>query len=165
MSTPEPASRYITGHDQEGRAVFQFEGPIEYTSIREKSGRDALFGVAWKNDGFPVDNQIDIDQAVKGGPIHNEKGTIVRIVEFPPQSSSPAHRTVSLDYGIMVSGIVHLELEDGDERRLVPGDIAVQRGTVHTWHNRTDEYARMVFVLVAAKPVIINGQALGDNWE
>ncbi|WWD19956.1 hypothetical protein CI109_104429 [Kwoniella shandongensis] len=165
MTTPEAAHRYVTGHDDNGKAIFQFEGEIEYTSLKEKSGKEALFGVAWKNDGFPADNQVSVDQAVLGGPVHNEHGTLVRVVEFPPHTSSPAHRTVSLDYGIMVSGEIHLELEDGNERRLVSGDIVVQRGTVHTWHNKTDEYARMIYVLVAAKPVVIEGKALDYHWE
>lgn len=33
---------------------------------------------------------------------------------------------------------------------------------MHAWHNRTNEYARMIFVLVAAKPTVINGKALED---
>lgn len=33
---------------------------------------------------------------------------------------------------------------------------------MHAWHNRSDEYARMVFVLIAAKPVEVNGKPLED---
>lgn len=65
----------------------------------------------------------------EGGPLNNDTGTLCRIVEFPPHSSSPMHRTVSLDYGIVVLGNITLELDDGQERELVPGDICVQRGT------------------------------------
>ena len=39
-------------------------------------------------------------------------------------------------------------LDDGSETSLAPGDVVVQRGTDHAWVNRTDEPARMVFVLV-----------------
>ncbi len=42
-----------------------------------------------------------------------------------------------------------LTLDDGSETLLRPGDVVVQRsGTDHAWENRTDEAARMVFILV-----------------
>ena len=38
---------------------------------------------------------------------------------------------------------------DGDERVVMkPGDVVVQRGTIHAWVNETDEWARMYFVLL-----------------
>jgi quercetin dioxygenase-like cupin family protein len=37
---------------------------------------------------------------------------------------------------------------DDSETVLGPGDVVVQRGTVHRWENRTDRTARMAFVLV-----------------
>ena len=39
------------------------------------------------------------DAVTEGGPLHNEDGTLCRVVEFPPETSSPFHRTISLDYG------------------------------------------------------------------
>lgn len=33
---------------------------------------------------------------------------------------------------------------------------------IHAWHNRSDSWARMIYVLVAAKPVKIDGKELGD---
>jgi quercetin dioxygenase-like cupin family protein len=58
------------------------------------------------------------------------------------------HRTESIDYGIVLEGAIVLSLDDGSETLLGPGDVVVQRGTDHAWENRTDEAARMVFVLV-----------------
>ena len=57
------------------------------------------------------------------------------------------HRTETVDYGIVLSGEVWLVVDDG-ETRLGPGDVVVQRGTNHAWSNRTEETARMAFVLV-----------------
>ena len=37
------------------------------------------------------------------------------------------------------------------ETRLSPGDIVIQRGTNHAWSNRTDQPARMLFILVDGK--------------
>ena len=55
--------------------------------------------VPWKTQGFPIDNNILEDTQCEGGPINTEDGTVCRFVDFAPQSSSPAHRTQSLDYG------------------------------------------------------------------
>lgn len=35
--------------------------------------------------------------------------------------------------------------------------ISVQRGTIHAWENPTNEYARMYFILQAAKPFLVDG--------
>lgn len=43
------------------------------------------------------------------------------------------------------------------------GDIMVQRGTAHAWENRTDEYCRVVFILVAAHPVEAAGKKLQES--
>ena len=61
--------------------------------------------------------------------------------------SSPIHKSETVDYGIVLDGEVVLVLEDS-ETVLGPGDVVVQRGTVHRWENRTDRTARMAFVLV-----------------
>jgi len=57
------------------------------------------------------------------------------------------HRTETIDYGIVLSGEVYLVVEDG-ETLLRPGDVVVQRGTNHAWHNRSDQPSRMAFVLI-----------------
>lgn len=60
------------------------------------------------------------------------------------------HTTDTIDYGICLRGEVWLELDNGVEERITPGTVVVQRGTRHAWHNRGDEVATMVYVLVAA---------------
>lgn len=57
------------------------------------------------------------------------------------------HRTESVDYGIVISGEIVLVLDD-DEITLRPGDVVVQRGTIHAWANRSDAVCRMAFILV-----------------
>lgn len=57
------------------------------------------------------------------------------------------HRTETLDYGIVTEGEVWLVLDDG-EVHLKRGDIVVQRGTNHAWSNRSEQMARMVFILL-----------------
>jgi uncharacterized cupin superfamily protein len=43
------------------------------------------------------------------------------------------HRTDSTDFGVVLSGNVVLELDDGVELSLSPGDVVVQNGTRHRW--------------------------------
>ena len=73
-------------------------------------------------------------------------GTIIRIVDLEPGSVSPMHRTESIDYGIVLTGQVHLVLDDGSQTALDPGDVVIQRGTDHAWENRTEKPAQMVFI-------------------
>lgn len=71
------------------------------------------------------------------------------------------HRTVSLDYGVVLEGEIELVLDSGESRVLKRNDISVQRGTNHIWRNRSQtEWGRMLFVSQEAKPVEVNGKIL-----
>lgn len=70
------------------------------------------------------------------------------------------HQTISLDFGVVVTGEVVLEMDNGVETTVKPGDTVVQRGTIHAWHNRTNKIARVLFVLVPAEKVVIDGKSL-----
>jgi quercetin dioxygenase-like cupin family protein len=75
------------------------------------------------------------------------------------------HRTVSLDYGVVLEGEVDLVLYSGETRRLRRGDIAVQRGTSHAWGNASSTtWARMLYVLLEAKPIDLESGALGEDY-
>ena len=74
------------------------------------------------------------------------------------------HRTQSLDYAILLEGECDLELDGGDVRTLGPGDVVVQRGTNHVWHNRSDAPCRVAWILLDAEPVTVDGQELGASW-
>ena len=37
---------------------------------------------------------------------------------------------------------------DDSETLLHTGDVVIQRGTDHAWDNRSDQWAKMVFILV-----------------
>ncbi|MBB5448063.1 MULTISPECIES: cupin domain-containing protein [unclassified Paraburkholderia] len=108
-------------------------------------------------------------------------GTRLLVVQFPPESSldsgdfdpvaagaeyeahlpglaqafepdgSGMHRTTSVDYDIIVSGELWLELDDGEIRHLQAGDIVIQNGTRHAWRNRGTAPAVMVAVLIGAE--------------
>lgn len=38
----------------------------------------------------------------------------------------------------------------------------VQRGTIHGWKNKSNSWGRIYFILLAAEPLTVDGQQLGD---
>jgi quercetin dioxygenase-like cupin family protein len=60
------------------------------------------------------------------------------------------HRTATMDYDIVLEGIIGLELDNGAEITLKPADVVVQNGTRHRWHNRGATIARLLAVTVGA---------------
>jgi quercetin dioxygenase-like cupin family protein len=53
------------------------------------------------------------------------------------------HRTATR-LRLRIEGTVGLELDNGTEVTLRPGDIVVQNGTRHRWHNRGTTIARVL---------------------
>jgi len=75
------------------------------------------------------------------------------------------HRTVSLDYGVVLIGEVELVLDSGEVRLMKPRDICVQRGTMHAWRNTSKtEWARMLYVLQPSLPVSVAGTELVEDY-
>ncbi len=60
------------------------------------------------------------------------------------------HTTDTVDYDILISGNLSLELDDGKEIQLKPGDIVIQNGTRHRWRNTGKKPCVMYSVLVGA---------------
>lgn len=60
------------------------------------------------------------------------------------------HTTASVDFEVVLDGEVWLELDDGAEVHLRPGDTVVQNGTRHAWRNKGDVPARIAAFLVGA---------------
>jgi quercetin dioxygenase-like cupin family protein len=61
------------------------------------------------------------------------------------------HTTATIDFEVVLSGTVTLELDDGAKMSLGPGDTVVQNGTRHAWRNPFSEPCRMVVFLVGAE--------------
>ena len=119
----------------------------------------ALYSVIWSSDGFPVDNDTELDPSGKkiGTTISN--GTVFRIVSFGPGVAPRNHRTDSIDYAVVMSGEIDMDL-DGTIVHLKAGDVLVQRGTIHNWINRGSEPCVIAFVLISAKSASAGGKLL-----
>lgn len=61
------------------------------------------------------------------------------------------HTTDTVDFDVVVSGEIVLELDDGAEVTLKAGDCVVQNGTRHRWSNRGKENCVIAVALVGAR--------------
>ncbi len=61
------------------------------------------------------------------------------------------HTTDTVDYVVILSGEVWLELDDGKQVLVQAGDCVVQNGTRHRWQNRSDLPCTMVAVMMGAE--------------
>ena len=146
--------RVVTGHDATGRAVVKID-EVATNQVSARPGATAC--VVWTTEGFPVDNNGDEDQGLRKTGTTLDDGTVFRILELAPGVSPRNHRTDSIDYAVIMSGEVDMQLDDTTVH-LKAGDVLVQRGTIHNWVNRGTEPCVIAFVLIAAKPAEVGGK-------
>jgi len=73
------------------------------------------------------------------------------LAEAHEPDGSGMHRTNTVDYGIVLSGRIWLELDNGMKKKLQPGDCVIQNGTRHAWRNEFEEPCLMAFIMIGAK--------------
>ena len=148
--------RVITGHDKNGKAVVKIDEVAKHVT----SGRPGASSVnIWTTEGFPANNDGDADEGLRKVGTTLKSGTVFRVIEFSPGVAARNHRTDSIDYIVVMSGEIDMEL-DGSVIHLKAGDVMVQRGTIHNWVNRGTEPCVLAVVLVDAKPVEAGGKVL-----
>ena len=148
--------RVITGHDASGKAIVK----IDEVSKNLFSGRPGATACnVWTTEGFPVDNDGDADEGLRKAGTTLTNGTIFRIIDFAPGVARRMHRTDSIDYIVVISGEIDMELDDSTVH-LSAGDVMVQRGTIHNWVNRGTESCIVAVVLIDAKSVEAGGKTL-----
>ena len=148
--------RVITGHDGNGKAVVT----IDEVAKNVTSGRPGATACnIWTTEGFPVNNDGDADEGQRKVATTLKNGTIFRIIEFAPGLAARNHRTDSIDYIVVISGEIEMELDD-TLVRLKAGDVMVQRGTIHNWINRGTAPCVLAVILVDAKSVEASGKVL-----
>ena len=128
------------------------------------------FSLMYTNHTFPVNMSDDKDMVFYSSCLSTPPaitipgGTVCRTVDFAPGYTSPLHRTLSCDFGVVLEGEIELILDSGETRLLKRGDVAVQRGTNHAWKNVSQQkWCRMLYVLQAAEPVKVNGKQLNED--
>ena len=149
--------RVVTGHDSQGRAKVLIDEQVKNV-FSQRAG--AHYSVIWSSEGFPVNNDDDSDPSAKKIGTTISDGTVFRVVSFGPGVSPRNHRTDSIDYAVVMSGEIDMELDDSVVVHLKAGDVLVQRGTIHNWVNKGKEPCIIAFTLISAKPVTAGGKPL-----
>lgn len=171
--------RIVTGHDEHGRSIISFSG-LAPNVMDSPAWPGSRLTELWVTEEMPVDNRGDTDRGDR--PIRHDPvagGSIFRVVEIPPEATSKIdteaafaelgstklptaedtarhpsmHATDSIDYLVVISGELHMIMEEG-EILLQPGDCIVQRGTKHAWSNRGTEPCVMAAILIDAHPAV-----------
>jgi len=177
MEALPAARRVVTAIDEHGRSYIAEDGPSPAT-IGFPGGpyRNANF---WRTHAMPSAIEAPDDIAGHKGVLPPRHGTVLRVIDFPPQADTPEeraaiaravfaaiypdaihhadsgrsatmHTTDTIDYAIVLQGEI-VAVMDRDETLLKAGDILIQRGTAHGWENRSGAMARVAFVLIDAQ--------------
>ncbi len=155
--------RIVTGHDINGTAVFVDDNTFEPKII--PTG-DAAMSLIWTTTTVPADCNDQSDGRLREAGTTLSGGSVIRIVDMLPGASSPMHRSNSIDYGIVLSGQIELELDNKSTKTIGAEGIIVQHGTIHKWRNPSKtEICRIVFILIEAKPFELNGEAFPEYME
>jgi quercetin dioxygenase-like cupin family protein len=148
--------RVITGHDSGGKAIVKIDEIVHDLKVGRPG---AMVAPIWTTEGFPVNNDGHDDASTRQIGTTLAGGTILRVVEFSPGVQARNHRTDSIDYAIVMSGEIDMEM-DGTLIHLKAGDVLVQRGTIHNWINNGTAPCVIVFALIDAKPATAGGTVL-----
>ena len=142
--------RVVLGRGDDGRSAVSSDGPAPAV---HSMGPGYAVTEIWATKATPP--PIDGDDPTVDGPgldLALPAGhTRFWVVEFPPHNAGVApvmHDTPTLDYLVVLSGSVTLELEDGSVE-LHAGDTAIQRANRHAWRNDGDEPCRLAVVMLS----------------
>lgn len=151
--------RVVTGHDADGRAVIRSE---DWEAPQPVVPGTADFLLLWTTATVPADNNDETEGRERAAGLTLHGGSVIRVVDMLPGGESPMHRSNSIDYGIVLTNEIELELDSGERRTVKDGGVIVQRGTNHLWRNNTNQTTRIVFVLTEASPYRHQGQPLPE---
>ena len=156
-----PIRRFVTGHDAKKTAKVIMQGPA--TNAKYPSP-GTVSTIIWSTDRAPAD--ISIGESIEDlgariiGTAPPANGTRFAVIDFPPGNAPRMHRTETIDYVIVLEGEIEMDM-DGSTVKMKAGDVMVQRGTNHAWANRSDQRARVAFVLIDAVPLGIGHPVTG----
>ncbi len=168
--------RIVTGHNGQGKSVFTSDTPTpRFHSFTHIPGFETA--LVW-DTGAPAAATTEDPASSAASWVPKPGGTKLMVVTFPPDSVMSAagfdaaaaggeymstipglaecfemdhpgmHTTPTIDYGMLIEGEIHLELDDGEVKKLAKHDVVIQQGTRHAWRNRSTSPATMLFVLV-----------------
>ena len=167
----------VTGHTETGKAIVVSEMPTAAITLEHLPGYE--FHRLWGSDSVPTipaegtpttTGHFPPKGGFRFGYVSIPPGTHTA----PPPADMPAlraelqqklpgvaevlelehfgmHTTDTVDYDVVLSGEVYLELDDGVEVLLKAGDCVIQNGTRHAWHNRSSEKCVIAAAVIGAE--------------
>jgi mannose-6-phosphate isomerase-like protein (cupin superfamily) len=173
--------RVVTGHDVDGKAVFVSDEQVAPIVPSLLPGNE--FHRLWGGDEaphFPDDGARPNDAAYfppvggyrfgfftippdggAGAPADLDIMAALEDLEtklpglaghMEPENPG-MHTTATIDFEVVLSGSVTLELDDGAKVTVGPGDTVVQNGTRHRWSNAGREPAVLAVFICGAHHV------------
>ncbi|KAI1766721.1 hypothetical protein GGR53DRAFT_186992 [Hypoxylon sp. FL1150] len=128
--------------------------------------------VPTSNDGH---GKLELDD-VPGLGIVLPGGLNLYYLDIAPKTEGVMHRTTSTDYLFVLQGTLSLitppspfDIVDGQgtydtiETACKPGDVVLQRGIMHALSNRTDEWVRVVGMVVSSEKNRVRSSGSGDD--
>jgi len=100
---------------------------------------------------IPPDTTTRLDQLNTPAAVEEMQQKLPGMIEVLELDHPGMHTTDTVDFDVVVSGEVHLELDDGAEVHLKAGDCVVQNGTRHAWHNRSAHNCVIAVALLGAQ--------------
>jgi len=160
--------RIVTGHNSSGKSII-LRDEVQKPKYWPPGNKNPLHELYFTTESPAIiDTELSqgewIDEITRNQDFIIKNGSKFISFDLAPGFASPFHRTISIDYGIVAKGSLVLELDDGKHVTMNEGDVVAQRGTIHSWKNETNEWARIYFIVLDAKPIEVNGETLsGDN--
>jgi mannose-6-phosphate isomerase-like protein (cupin superfamily) len=169
--------RVVTGHDRDGNAIFVSDSRVEpvVPSWSPKSAFHQLWGAdaapQFPDDGtrphtatyFPPvggfrfglftlapANEAPSSDLDVAAALAELAEALPGLFDYNEADAPGMHTTPTIDFEVVLSGEVVLELDDGAKVLLRPGDTVVQNGTRHRWSNPGDEPATLAVFICGA---------------
>ncbi|KAF3315984.1 hypothetical protein TWF173_002764 [Orbilia oligospora] len=168
MSNLAP-TQTITTTTPSGASTVHSSSPIAFVPLNPPYNT-LLAGNIFTTHTFPTvlsdEDDIKRHEAYVPKGIGVKNGVVAVMNKFLPGAECPAHRTETIDFGVVVEGELEVLLDGGEKKRFGRGDVVVQRGTYHGWRNPSMENETLVFfVAVAAEAVVVGEEVLGEDLK
>ncbi len=168
----------VTGQNESGKSVIMRNKPIKPVSLALLPGYE--FHRIWGSDSmpelpsdgtsppqphyFPPKNgfrfgyftippatRTSVDRINTASALEEIQQKLPGMIDVLEPDHPGMHTTDTVDFDVVVSGEVYLELDDGAEVFLKTGDCVIQNGTRHAWHNRSSNKCLIAVTLLGAE--------------
>ncbi len=172
------ARRVVTGVNSDGKSVVVSDGEPPCSVTLELVGGPSRTDL-WHLPGPPQSPSDGGDPNGYANLAPPPGGASWRLSVFPPAGTGPTdiepgdviaelnekmpdwqehfdmsrpgmHKTETIDFNVVLSGEIWLELDEG-EVHLKTGDCIVKRGGMHAWRNRSDAPCIITGVMIDAR--------------